>query len=94
MARFDGRAFRDERVIVEGNEHYNCTFENCVMVISGADGKGAMVGNRFGAGITWTFEGAARRTLEYLNAMYHGFGDAGREQVEEIFATIRRSKPR
>jgi hypothetical protein len=94
MARFEGRDFRNQRVIVEGNEYVNCTFEDCVMVISGAEGKSAMLGNRFGSGITWTFDGAAGRTLEFLTALYHGFGDHGREQVEEIFATIRRSRPR
>jgi hypothetical protein len=94
MARFEGRSFRGERLPLEGHEYINGNFEDCVMVFSGSDGPMTMTGNRFGRGITWTFEGPAQRTLVFLNALYHGMGDGGREQVEEIFAAIRRARPR
>ena len=91
MARFVGRAFRGERVLVENNEYINCYFEDCQMVFSGAvEGPSAMTGNRFGPGIAWTFEGPARKTIEYLHALYHGLGGAGKAQVEQIFEAIRR----
>lgn len=92
MARFEGRSFRGERRPIEGNEYSNCDFEDCVMVFAGSEGKITMDGNLFGRGVTWTFEGPAQRTLIFLNALYHGMGDGGREHVEEIFAAIRRSR--
>ena len=92
MARFEGRQFRGERLTVEGNEYINCDFADCVLVFSAArvDTPSAMIGNRFGPGIAWTFDGPARDTLDFLKALYHGFGDGGRERVEDIFASIRR----
>jgi len=93
MARYEGRVFRGERVIVEGNEYVDCYFEDCSMVFTGAtEGTSAMTGNRFGSGIAWTFEGPARKTLEYLHALYHGFGESGQGQVEQIFEAIRRGR--
>ena len=91
MARFEGRTLRNERLNVEGNEFINCNIADCVMVFRGdIPGPSAMTGNVFGERVTWTFERPAQHTLEYLHAMYHGSGDGGREQVENIFATIRR----
>ena len=92
MARFERRQFRDERLTVEGNEYINCDFTDCVMVFSAAeaDSPSAMVGNRFHTGIAWTFDGPAKDTLEFLKALYHGFGEDGRARVEQIFDAIRR----
>jgi hypothetical protein len=93
MARFEGRTFRNERLTVEGNEYIGCNIDECVLVFSGDDAPSVMEHNIIGQQVTWTFEGAAGRTLAYLHAVYHGFGDGGREKVEEIFAAIRRSRP-
>jgi hypothetical protein len=93
MARHEGRSFQGERVLIEGNEYIDCRFENCVMVFSGGDEKSLISRCGFGSGVMWTFEGPAQRTIQFLAAMYHGIGAGGREQVEEIFAAIRRSRP-
>ena len=61
------------------------------MVFSAAEGDSTMTGCRIGPGITWTFEGPARKTLEYLHALYNGFGEGGRTRVEQIFNAIRQA---
>jgi hypothetical protein len=41
--------------------------------------------------VKWTFDGSAALTLKFMNGLYHGMGDEGKQLVEKTFENIRRS---
>ena len=40
--------------------------------------------------VSWTFEGSAALTLEFLRGLYHGAGEGGKKLIENTFEMIRR----
>jgi hypothetical protein len=80
--------FAGGKVQLDGNEFIRCRFENTTLVFS-AKGPVSMVDCTFANNVAWTFEGPAALTLAFLNALYHGAGDGGKQLVESTFANIR-----
>jgi hypothetical protein len=85
--RIENSRFSDQRVQVDGNEYIGCRFENCELSYAASAGVG-LVDCTF-INVKWRMEGAAARTMKFLQAIYHG---GGRELVEKTFDEIRRSQ--
>jgi len=65
-----------------------CTFIGCTLIYTGTDTlglEGCTMNN-----CRWSFEGPAGNTLEFMRAIYHHLGTAGRQIVETTFENIRR----
>ncbi len=84
----EDQVFRDDQIHLDGNRYIRCTFERCVMVFSGVSPV-ALEGCSF-IETTWTFDGAAALTVNFMKGLYHGAGEGGRELVERTFSDIRR----
>lgn len=91
MAKHVGEKFADQRILLDGESYDRCTFDKCVVVYRG--GQLASLVNCSFNDCRFELEDAAQRTLEFLNAIYHGFGDVGMRLVEETFNSIRRPRP-
>ncbi len=85
---YSGKTFADMREAVDGNKYSNCKFERCGIVYSGGEIP-HMNGCAFD-GCVWHFEGAAERTLQFMNLLYQGTGDEGRAMIDETIEVIRR----
>ena len=92
MAKRIAERFADQRVVLDEDEFFECTFARCRIVYQGGE-KAYLVGCRFEAGCSFHFEGAAERTLAFLRGMYHHLGPAGLRLVENTFNEIRRADP-
>jgi hypothetical protein len=80
-----GKTFTKTKVELDGQQFFNCTFEQCVMSYGGG-GPPTLHGCTFG-GCRWVFIDAADRTLQFMQAMYSGgFQDV----VEPTFDAIRK----
>jgi hypothetical protein len=90
MAKHVGEQFKDQRVLLDGESYERCEFKQCVIVYRGGP-LSDLVGCSF-HDCRFELEDAAQRTLEFLNAIYHGFGDVGMRLVEETFISIRRPR--
>lgn len=89
MASFQETAFHDMPVNVDGNSYKSCTFgPNVILVYSGGDVPG-MEHCRIHPPARWEFEDAAQRTLTQLRNIYHGYGDWGKQVIDETFEKIR-----
>ena len=84
---FVGRKFKDEDVRLDFNRFHGCSFENCRMVFS-AFGPVDFHDCEFGNRLSWKFEDAAGRTLEFLHAMYRT-GEGGKQFVGNVFDIVR-----
>jgi hypothetical protein len=90
MAKHVGEQFKDQRVLLDGESYERCEFNKCVIVYGGGP-LSDLVGCSFHE-CRFELEDAAQRTLEFLNAIYHGFGNVGMRLVEETFISIRRPR--
>ena len=82
--KHQGETFTNAKVELDGQEFYACTFENCVMAYGG--GPPPILNGCTLGGCRWIFVGAADRTLQFMQAMFHGgFQDV----VEQTFDAIR-----
>jgi len=89
MAVHEGATFKDETVVLDGNEYRNCTFNNCEIVYNGK-AHVALNGITFND-CRWTFDGPAGLTIEFMTALYQ----AGmKELIDGTFKNIRRGARR
>lgn len=88
METVENQTFQNERVILDGRKFVHCTFTGCTLVYTGTDSLG-LDGCTMNS-CRWSFEGPAGNTLEFMRAIYHHLGDAGRQIVETTFENIRR----
>ncbi len=89
MAKRVAEKFVNQRVVLDDDEFFECTFTRCQIVYCGGE-KAYLVGCRFEDGCSFHFEEAGVRTLAFLRAMYHNMGAAGLRLVENTFNEIRR----
>jgi hypothetical protein len=88
MTDHKNETFTDRRVDIDGNSFEGCTFERCQVVYSGGE-HSRMVGCTFKDDCTFHLDGAASRTLAYLQSIYHNMGPVGVQLVEATFNAIR-----
>lgn len=77
----------DTRVQVDGNKYSNCRFDRCAITFCG--GAIPHIMDCTFNDCSWSFEDAAERTLQFMNLLYHGTGDHGRELIERTIEMIR-----
>jgi hypothetical protein len=84
MAQHEGETFANATVVLDGNDYRNCTFNNCQIVFNGTDSV-SLFGINFND-CTWTFDGPAGRTIDFMTALYK----AGlTELIDGTFENIR-----
>ncbi len=79
------KEFFGQRVKLDGNRYARCTFVNCIIVYGG--GLIPELVDVVFENSTIRFEGAARRTLEFMRVVYQN-GSGGREVMEKAINTI------
>ena len=75
------------RVSLDNQSYENCIFNNCVIEYGGS-GPISLVGCSFN-GCQWVFTGAAQNTLNFMQVMYHQFGEFGKNMIEATFENIK-----
>lgn len=91
MTDYEAQTFTNEQVHLDGNNFTNCYFENCNLVYSGGELPN-LVRNEL-VQTTMSFGGSASRTIQFMRAIYHGFGETGRDLIDNTFEQIMRSSP-
>jgi hypothetical protein len=86
MAKHQGETFRKQKVRLDDGEFVDCRFENCAFEYTGGVPP-TMVGCKFDQ-FRPTFSGAASNTVNFMRAIYHGFGSDGRTLIEKTFEMI------
>jgi hypothetical protein len=80
--------FRDAAVELDGDEFRGCQFFNCRLIYRGGSPP-KMAHCKFSQS-KFEFLDAARHTLDFIRAIYHGMGPGGQEIIELLFWEIRR----
>lgn len=91
MAKRIGEKFVDQRVVLDEDEFFECAFTRCQLVYQGGEWA-YLVGCRMEQ-CSFGFEGAAGRTLLFLQGMYRHMGPAGARLIEATFNDIRGPDP-
>lgn len=86
MAVFEDATKENETIVLDGNEFVSCKFQSCKMVYEG--GELPKLQHCHFAQCAWHLDGAARRTVQFLKAIYHS-GPGGRDLVEQTLQQIR-----
>lgn len=79
--------FTQQEIRMDGVEFVDCTFVNCTLVYAG--GPPPSIVNCTFDSINWSFTESAGNTIQFLGAIYQGFGEGGQELVEQLFENIR-----
>lgn len=88
MAKFENKPFTNEDVFIGGNAYVGCAFTRCRIIYSGGT-LPELVRNKF-VDTTWVLDGAASRTMAFLNALYHGGGqEVVKSMLNEVASTKR-----
>ncbi|CAL6700421.1 TPA: hypothetical protein ACNEGM_000210 [Escherichia coli] len=90
MSKIVGKTYENQKVILDGKTYEECSFVSCSIVYTGTGSIG-LVNNTF-IDCTWSFEGAAANTLQFLSVIYSDMGDFGRELVEATFRNIKSNR--
>lgn len=86
MARYENETFLNAQIRIDGNQFFNCRFDQCTIEYRGEQLL-QLQGCHF-VGCRWFFNGPAGETLRFLGALYAD-GDAGlKKMVEETLANI------
>lgn len=88
MTIYEDTTFESQRVDLDGNEYERCTFRSCELVYSG--GVPPVLVDNTMSGCQWQFDGAAGRTIAFMQALYHGGGEGARRLVEETIENMMR----
>ena len=89
--RFVESTFVKTSVVLDNNEYIRCIIQDCA-VIYGGNGPVTLQGCTF-INVRFQFVGHASMTVDFLRAIYHGFGGVGRQLVEQVFGQIQASAP-
>lgn len=79
MTTFKNKTFKNDEIVVDGNEYIDCRFDNCVLVFEGGEPP-VFSGCRF-SNIKIQLQGDASRTTSYLNKLFNNGLPAEVEQV-------------
>lgn len=85
--KFQNRTFKNEPINLDDNTYIGCTFNHCEIIYSGG-GPPNLTNNSFND-CSWTFDGAAARTLSFMAALYTG---GGKTVIENTLDNIRGKK--
>ncbi len=80
------QTFEGEAIRIDFTEFEGCVFNNCTFIYGG-QGPIVFVDCRF-RNATWQFVDAAAHTLNFLQTMYHNFGEHGRQTVQSTNETL------
>jgi hypothetical protein len=89
MSRHEDQTFKDQRIVLDGNEYQRCTFDNCEIVID-ATGDKTIIDCKF-IGCRWDLDGPAQRTVKDLARLYQMPGM--KDVIEGLFDMIRQGPP-
>ena len=89
--RYKDETFTDDKILLDGNEYVGCTFKACELQYGG--GQPPFMNNNDIGDSQFSFVDAAANTLQFLSALYHGFGSGGRDMVEATFENVRNNSP-
>lgn len=84
MAKYEKKPFRDQSIVLDGNEYIGCRFERCEIIFTGGS-LPKLIGNHFDD-CRYTFDGPAARTVQLMAALYSG---GAQQLIEATFETIR-----
>lgn len=79
--------YHGEKILIDNQDFSGCQFNNCQVVYAGGELPNMSHCNFINS--NFFFDDAAARTLILLQRIYHGMGDGGKKQVEDIFNFIR-----
>ena len=88
--KFKDKAFKNETIEIDFNHFSNCQFDGCTFVYHG-HGVIGLDGCTF-TNVSWNFAGFASNTISFMNALYHGAGEAGKDLIEATFTDIRKKR--
>jgi hypothetical protein len=80
------KTYRDQTVVLDGNEFAHCVFENCTLEYQGVKPVN-LSGNTLN-NCQWAFKGPAANAVQFMNALYRS-GPQGALLIESTFNTIR-----
>ena len=86
MPKHNQKTYRDQTVVLDGNEFDQCVFENCTL-----EYQGVKVVNLSGSTLNncqWSFKGPAANAVQFMSAMYQS-SPQGALLIESTFNTIR-----
>lgn len=86
MAKNNQKTFRDQTVVLDGNEFDHCVFENCTLEYQGV--KPVVLNGSSMTNCKWAFKGPAANAVQFMSAMYQSGAD-GAVLIESTFNTIR-----
>jgi len=90
MNKFEGSTFDGGTVTLDNNNFNKCKFRNCIIQYGGAGPVG--LSNCEFSNVKWVFHGAANNTLNFMQAMYTGMGEGGKQIIEQTFENIKSGK--
>ncbi len=85
--KYSNQPFTNEPINLDDNTYIGCTFSHCEIIYSG--GAIPTLTNNSFSDCSWTFDGAAARTLAFMAALYTGGGKA---VIEHTLDNIRGKK--
>jgi hypothetical protein len=83
------RLIENTSLFLDGIRFIRCRFVNCQLIYEAKD-EVEFKDCTFER-CSWTFDGAAERTISFLSTLYHG-GDGGSQLVEAIFESIQNKR--
>lgn len=78
------------RVVLDNQSYHECTFTNCTIEYAGT-GPISLIGCSFHS-CNWVMTGNALNTLNFMQSMYHGMGDFGKQMINQTFENVKRNK--
>lgn len=82
--RYEKHPFRDQAVLLDGNEFIECTFDRCELVFAGI--SPVTMHNPKMNGCGWTMTGPAALTINFMSGLY---ASGAHELIEQTFDNIR-----
>ena len=82
--KYENKSFSNEKILLDNNEFFNCTFNGCELEYSG--GKPPSMGDCTFVSLRITFSGNASDTINFMTALYHG---GFKSIIEKTFDNIR-----
>jgi hypothetical protein len=83
--------FRNQVLRIDGKRFEQCYFEKCLLEYGGIEE--VSFANCTLRDVDWSFVGPASNTINFLSSLHNGFGELGRQVVEQLFESIRRGEP-
>lgn len=90
MAKHSKQTFRNQNLVLDGNEYEQCVFEACTLEYQGVKAV-ALTGSTIN-NCQWSFKGPAANAVQFMSALY-GSGQQGAMLVEQTFNAIRGLAP-